>query len=208
MENNYKVSMPLVEELQEIDKNLNDLENAYDELVKVRERELEKKGRYSLEAFQTTKLINKDIEDMEKVIANAYEERSRIVEECHDKYLKEVTQEFNSKDNALVSEVREQLEEKSFQEVMSFLGSKAQTYLKKQKELSNSYTVALDNLAKLFSFERDRAVVLKRNVPSGANTSVGRLLSNVSRKTKKYLDELIYHYDGREAEEFRIKLGE
>lgn len=205
MENNYKVSTPVVEELQEIDQNLNDLENAYDELVKVREQELEKKGRYSLEAFQTTKLMNKDIEDMEKVIAEAYAERSRIVDECCNKYLKEVTQEFNSKDNALASEVREQLEDKSFQEVMSFLGSKAQTYLKKQKELSNSYNETLDNLGKLFSFERDRVTELKRNIPSGVNTSVGWLLNNASNKTKKYLNELIYFSDGRETKEFSIK---
>lgn len=204
MENNYKVSTPLVEELQEIDQNLNDLEKAYDELVKVREQELEKKGRYSLEAFQTTKLMNKDIEDMEKVIAEAYAERSRIVEECCNKYIKEVTQEFNSKDSALASEVREQLEEKSFQEVMTFLGSKAQTYLKKQNELSNSCAVALDNLGKLFSFEKDRATELKRNISSGFNTSVGRLLSNASNETKTYLNELI-RIDGKEIKEFSIK---
>ncbi|MBO0479299.1 hypothetical protein JZO72_06625 [Vagococcus fluvialis] len=204
MENNYKVSTPVVEELQGIDQNLNDLENAYDELVKVREQELEKKGRYSLEAFQTTKLMKKDIEDMEKVIAEAYAERSRIVEECCNKYLKEVTQEFNSKDSALASEVREQLEEKSFQEVMTFLGSKAQTYLKKQKELSNSFYETLDNLGKLFSFERDRATELKRNISSGFRTSVGWLLNNASNETKNYLDELI-RLDGKEIKEFSIK---
>lgn len=204
MENNYKVSTPVVEELQEIDQNLNDLENAYDELVKVREQELEKKGRYSLEAFQTTKLMNKDIEDMEKVIAEAYAERSRIVEGCCNKYIKEVTQEFNSKDNALASEVREQLEEKSFQEVMTFLGSKAQTYLKKQNELSYSYSETLDNLGKLFSFEKDRVTGLQRNISSGYNTTVGGLLSNASNKTKNYLDELI-RLNGRETKEFSIK---
>lgn len=204
MENNYKVSTPVVEELQGIDQNLNDLENAYDELVKVREQELEKKGRYSLEAFQTTKLMNKDIEDMEKVIAEAYAERSRIVEECCNKYIKEVTQEFNSKDNALASEVREQLEEKSFQEVMTFLGSKAQTYLKKQNELSYSFHEALDKLGKLFSFEQGRATELKRNISSGFNTTVGGLLNNASNKTKTHLDELI-RLDGRETKEFSIK---
>lgn len=204
MENNYKVSIPLVEDLQEIDQNLNDLENAYDELVKVREQELEKKGRYSLEAFQTTKLMNKDIEDMEKVIAEAYAERSRIVDECCNKYLKEVTQEFNSKDNALASEVREQLEEKSFQEVMTFLGSKAQTYLKKQNELSYSFHETLDNLGKLFSFEKDRVTGLQRNISSGYNTSVGRLLNNASNKTKTHLDELI-RLNGRETKELSIK---
>lgn len=208
MENNYKVSTPLVEELQEIDQNLNDLENAYDELVKVREQELEKKGRYSLEAFQTTKLMNKDIEDMEKVIANAYAERSRIVEECYDKYLKEIKASFNSKDTALVSEVRDKLEGKSFQEVMTFLGSKAQTYLQQQTELSNSYNVALNSLIKLFSFKGDRATELKRQVaPSGFSTSVGRLLNGVSDKAYRYLEELI-RLGGIENKEFRIKLGE
>lgn len=204
MENKYKVSTPVVEELQGIDQNLNDLENAYDELVKVREQELEKKGRYSLEAFQTTKLMNKDIEDMEKVISNAYEERSRIVEECCNKYLKEIKDSFTSKNAVLSGEVRGRLEGKTFQEVMSFLGSKAQTYLEQQRELSNSYNVALDNLIKLFSLKGNRARDLKRDAPSGFNTSVGRLLNDASDKAKNYLEELI-RLDGKEIKEFRIK---
>lgn len=74
----YTVTTPEVKELKEIDININELEKELDSLVEKRDKKASAKGKYSLETFKANKEANKDIEDLEKVIAEAYQERAEI----------------------------------------------------------------------------------------------------------------------------------
>lgn len=142
----YTVTTPEVKELKEIDININELEKELDSLVEKRDKKASAKGKYSLETFKANKEANKDIEDLEKVIAEAYQERAEITNSIYLNYINQLKNETNRKEAALLSEAKELFDNKGFAEVTALLGTETTRLFQLNDQLIKSHNSSMKQL--------------------------------------------------------------
>ncbi|EAC9647358.1 hypothetical protein B5G71_15550, partial [Listeria monocytogenes] len=142
----YTVTTPEVKELREIDININELEKELDSLVEKRDKKASAKGKYSLETFKANKEANKDIEDLEKVIAEAYQERAEITNSIYLNYINQLKNETNRKEAALLSEAKELFDNKGFAEVTALLGTETTRLFQLNDQLIKSHNSSMKQL--------------------------------------------------------------
>lgn len=202
MSNEYKVTTPVVEELKEIDANLNELEAELDSLMATRDKKLAAKGKYTLESFKANKSVNKDIEDLEKVIALAYQERKEIADSIFSRYTQGLLKETREKKAALTNEAKEIFEGKTFPEVAASLGTDFHRLLDCHSKLYDSHNVAMNKLLDVLGAEVSPNA--RGNLVSNSNfDGVRSYLYSVKRAVDSWLDEEL-RVSGRLDHDFRI----
>lgn len=204
----YTVTTPEVKELKEIDININELEKELDSLVEKREKNASAKGKYSLETFKANKEANKDIEDLEKVIAEAYQERAEIADSIYLNYINQLRNETNRKEAALLSEAKELFDNKGFAEVTALLGTETTRLLQLSGQLIKSHNSSMKQLVDVLGIKNKNILDnVKREYYKGGcgySSALGSYFHDVKRLVSNYLDEII-RLNGMPNNKFEIK---
>ncbi|MDV7874553.1 hypothetical protein [Enterococcus gallinarum] len=204
----YTVTTPEVKELKEIDININELEKELDSLVEKREKNASAKGKYSLETFKANKEANKDIEDLEKVIAEAYQERAEITNSIYLNYINQLKNETNRKEAALLSEAKELFDNKGFAEVTALLGTETTRLFQLNDQLIKSHNSSMKQLVDVLGIKNKNILDnVKREYYKGGwgyASVVGSYFHDVKRSVSDYLDEII-RLNGMPNNKFEIK---
>ncbi|MGQ4243086.1 hypothetical protein ACUD7I_05795 [Enterococcus casseliflavus] len=204
----YTVTTPEVKELKEIDININELEKELDSLVEKRDKKASAKGKYSLETFKANKEANKDIEDLEKVIAEAYQERAEITNSIYLNYINQLKNETNRKEAALLSEAKELFDNKGFAEVTALLGTETTRLFQLNDQLIKSHNSSMKQLIDVLGIKNKNILDnVQREYYKGGwgYTSVlGSYFHDVKRSVSNYLDEII-RLNGMPNNKFEIK---
>jgi len=204
----YTVTTPEVKELKEIDININELEKELDSLVEKRDKKASAKGKYSLETFKANKEANKDIEDLEKVIAEAYQERGEITNSIYLNYINQLKNETNRKEAALLSEAKELFDNKGFAEVTALLGTETTRLLQLNDQLIKSHNSSMKQLVDVLGIKNKNILDnVKREYYKGGwgyASVVGSYFHDVKRSVSDYLDEII-RLNGMPNNKFEIK---
>ena len=204
----YTVTTPEVKELKEIDININELEKELDSLVEKRDKKASAKGKYSLETFKANKEANKDIEDLEKVIAEAYQERAEIADSIYLNYINQLRNETNRKEAALLSEAKELFDNKGFAEVTALLGTETTRLLQLSGQLIKSHNSSMKQLIDVLGIKNKNILErVQREYYKGGygySSALGSYFHNVKRLVSNYLDEII-RLNGMPNNKFEIK---
>lgn len=204
----YTVTTPEVKELKEIDININELEKELDSLVEKREKNASAKGKYSLETFKANKEANKDIEDLEKVIAEAYQERAEIADSIYLNYINQLRNETNLKEAALLSETKELFDNKGFAEVTALLGTETTRLLQLSGQLIKSHNSSMKQLIDVLGIKNKNILErVQREYYKGGygySSALGSYFHDVKRLVSNYLDEII-RLNGMPNNKFEIK---
>lgn len=204
----YTVTTPEVKELKEIDININELEKELDSLVEKRDKKASAKGKYSLETFKANKEANKDIEDLEKVIAEAYQERAEITNSIYLNYINQLKNETNRKEAALLSEAKELFDNKGFAEVTALLGTETTRLLQLNGQLIKSHNSSMKQLVDVLGIKNKNILDnVKREYYKGGwgyASVLGSYFHDVKRSVSNYLDEII-RLNGTANNKFEIK---
>lgn len=204
----YTVTTPEVKELKEIDININELEKELDSLVEKRDKKASAKGKYSLETFKANKEANKDIEDLEKVIAEAYQERAEITNSIYLNYINQLKNETNRKEAALLSEAKELFDNKGFAEVTALLGTETTRLLQLNDQLIKSHNSSMKQLVDVLGIKNKNILDnVKREYYKGGwgyASVLGSYFHDVKRSVSDYLDEII-RLNGMPNNKFEIK---
>ncbi|MDT2961997.1 MULTISPECIES: hypothetical protein [Enterococcus] len=204
----YTVTTPEVKELKEIDININELEKELDSLVEKREKNASAKGKYSLETFKANKEANKDIEDLEKVIAEAYQERAEITNSIYLNYINQLKNETNRKEAALLSEAKELFDNKGFAEVTALLGTETTRLLQLNDQLIKSHNSSMKQLIDVLGIKNKNILErVQREYYKGGwgyASVLGSYFHDVKRSVSDYLDEII-RLNGMLNNKFEIK---
>ena len=191
----YTVTTPEVKELKEIDININELEKELDTLVEKREKNASAKGKYSLETFKANKEANKDIEDLEKVIAEAYQERAEITNSIYLNYINQLKNETNRKEAALLSEAKELFDNKGFAEVTALLGTETTRLFQLNDQLIKSHNSSMKQLIDVLGIKNKNILDnVQREYYKGGwgyTSRLGSYFHDVKRSVSDYLDEII-----------------
>jgi len=204
----YTVTTPEVKELKEIDININELEKELDSLVEKRDKKASAKGKYSLETFKANKEANKDIEDLEKVIAEAYQERAEITNSIYLNYINQLKNETNRKEAALLSEAKELFENKGFAEVTALLGTETTRLFQLNDQLIKSHNSSMKQLIDVLGIKNKNILErVQREYYKGGwgyASVLGSYFHDVKRSVSDYLDEII-RLNGMPNNKFEIK---
>lgn len=204
----YTVTTPEVKELKEIDININELEKELDSLVEKREKNASAKGKYSLETFKANKEANKDIEDLEKVIAEAYQERAEITNSIYLNYINQLKNETNRKEAALLSEAKELFDNKGFAEVTALLGTETTRLFQLNDQLIKSHNSSMKQLIDVLGIKNKNILDnVQREYYKGGwgyASVLGSYFHDVKRSVSDYLDEII-RLNGMLNNKFEIK---
>lgn len=204
----YTVTTPEVKELKEIDININELEKELDSLVEKRDKKASAKGKYSLETFKANKEANKDIEDLEKVIAEAYQERGEITNSIYLNYINQLKNETNRKEAALLSEAKELFDNKGFAEVTALLGTETTRLFQLNDQLIKSHNSSMKQLIDVLGIKNKNILErVQREYYKGGygySSALGSYFHNVKRLVSNYLDEII-RLNGMPNNKFEIK---
>lgn len=204
----YTVTTPEVKELKEIDININELEKELDSLVEKRDKKASAKGKYSLETFKANKEANKDIEDLEKVIAEAYQERAEIADSIYLNYINQLRNETNRKEAALLSEAKELFDNKGFAEVTALLGTETTRLLQLSGQLIKSHNSSMKQLIDVLGIKNKNILErVQREYYKGGwgyASVLGSYFHNVKRSVSNYLDEII-RLNGTANNKFEMK---
>ncbi|WP_262118864.1 hypothetical protein [Enterococcus casseliflavus] len=204
----YTVTTPEVKELKEIDININELEKELDSLVEKREKNASAKGKYSLETFKANKEANKDIEDLEKVIAEAYQERAEITNSIYLNYINQLKNETNRKEAALLSEAKELFDNKGFAEVTALLGTETTRLFQLNDQLIKSHNSSMKQLIDVLGIKNKNILDnVQREYYKGGwgyTSRLGSYFHDVKRSVSDYLDEII-RLNGAANNKFEIK---
>ena len=204
----YTVTTPEVKELKEIDININELEKELDSLVEKREKNASAKGKYSLETFKANKEANKDIEDLEKVIAEAYQERAEITNSIYLNYINQLKNETNRKEAALLSEAKELFDNKGFAEVTALLGTETTRLFQLNDQLIKSHNSSMKQLIDVLGIKNKNILDnVQRDYYKGGwgyTSRLGSYFHDVKRSVSNYLDEII-RLNGMPNNKFEIK---
>ncbi|MEQ7027050.1 hypothetical protein [Enterococcus gallinarum] len=204
----YTVTTPEVKELKEIDININELEKELDSLVEKRDKKASAKGKYSLETFKANKEANKDIEDLEKVIAEAYQERAEITNSIYLNYINQLKNETNRKEAALLSEAKELFDNKGFAEVTALLGTETTRLLQLNDQLIKSHNSSMKQLIDVLGIKNKNILErVQREYYKGGwgyASVLGSYFHDVKRSVSDYLDEII-RLNGMPNNKFEIK---
>lgn len=204
----YTVTTPEVKELKEIDININELEKELDSLVEKRDKKASAKGKYSLETFKANKEANKDIEDLEKVIAEAYQERAEIANSIYLNYINQLRNETNRKEAALLSEAKELFDNKGFAEVTALLGTETTRLLQLSGQLIKSHNSSMKQLIDVLGIKNKNILDnVQREYYKGGwgySSALGSYFHDVKRLVSNYLDEII-RLNGMPNNKFEIK---
>ncbi|MGF1999397.1 hypothetical protein ACQUFO_16305 [Enterococcus casseliflavus] len=204
----YTVTTPEVKELKEIDININELEKELDSLVEKREKNASAKGKYSLETFKANKEANKDIEDLEKVIAEAYQERAEITNSIYLNYINQLKNETNRKEAALLSEAKELFDNKGFAEVTALLGTETTRLFQLNDQLIKSHNSSMKQLIDVLGIKNKNILDnVQREYYKGGwgyTSRLGSYFHDVKRSVSNYLDEVI-RLNGMPDNKFEIK---
>lgn len=204
----YTVTTPEVKELKEIDININELEKELDSLVEKRDKKASAKGKYSLETFKANKEANKDIEDLEKVIAEAYQERAEIADSIYLNYINQLRNETNRKEAALLSEAKELFHNKGFAEVTALLGTETTRLLQLSGQLIKSHNSSMKQLIDVLGIKNKNILErVQREYYKGGwgyASVLGSYFHDVKRSVSNYLDEII-RLNGMPDNKFEIK---
>lgn len=204
----YTVTTPEVKELKEIDININELEKELDSLVEKRDKKASAKGKYSLETFKANKEANKDIEDIEKVIAEAYQERAEIANSIYLNYINQLRNETNQKEAALLSETKELFDNKGFAEVTALLGTETTRLLQLNGQLIKSHNSSMKQLVDVLGIKNKNILErVQREYYKGGwgyASVLGSYFHDVKRSVSNYLDEII-RLNGMPDNKFEIK---
>ncbi|MDV7786493.1 hypothetical protein [Enterococcus gallinarum] len=204
----YTVTTPEVKELKEIDININELEKELDSLVEKRDKKASAKGKYSLETFKANKEANKDIEDLEKVIAEAYQERAEITNSIYLNYINQLKNETNRKEAALLSEAKELFDNKGFAEVTALLGTETTRLFQLNDQLIKSHNSSMKQLIDVLGIKNKNILDnVQREYYKGGwgyTSRLGSYFHDVKRSVSNYLDEII-RLNGTANNKFEIK---
>lgn len=204
----YTVTTPEVKELKEIDININELEKELDSLVEKRDKKASAKGKYSLETFKANKEANKDIEDLEKVIAEAYQERAEITNSIYLNYINQLKNETNRKEAALLSEAKELFDNKGFAEVTALLGTETTRLFQLNDQLIKSHNSSMKQLIDVLGIKNKNILErVQREYYKGGwgyASVLGSYFHDVKRSVSDYLDEII-RLNGTANNKFEIK---
>lgn len=204
----YTVTTPEVKELKEIDININELEKELDSLVEKRDRKASAKGKYSLETFKANKEANKDIEDLEKVISEAYQERAEITNSIYLNYINQLKNETNRKEAALLSEAKELFDNKGFAEVTALLGTETTRLFQLNDQLIKSHNSSMKQLIDVLGIKNKNILErVQREYYKGGwgyASVLGSYFHDVKRSVSDYLDEII-RLNGMLNNKFEIK---
>ncbi|MFQ9654753.1 MAG: hypothetical protein ACLRY2_03990 [Enterococcus sp.] len=204
----YTVTTPEVKELKEIDININELEKELDSLVEKRDKKASAKGKYSLETFKANKEANKDIEDLEKVIAEAYQERGEITNSIYLNYINQLKNETNRKEAALLSEAKELFDNKGFAEVTALLGTETTRLFQLNDQLIKSHNSSMKQLIDVLGIKNKNILErVQREYYKGGwgyASVLGSYFHDVKRSVSNYLDEII-RLNGMPDNKFEIK---
>ncbi|MFB8708054.1 hypothetical protein ACFC67_08130 [Enterococcus gallinarum] len=204
----YTVTTPEVKELKEIDININELEKELDSLVEKRDKKASAKGKYSLETFKANKEANKDIEDLEKVIAEAYQERAEITNSVYLNYINQLKNETNRKEAALLSEAKELFDNKGFAEVTALLGTETTRLFQLNDQLIKSHNSSMKQLIDVLGIKNKNILErVQREYYKGGwgyASVLGSYFHDVKRSVSNYLDEII-RLNGMPDNKFEIK---
>lgn len=204
----YTVTTPEVKELKEIDININELEKELDSLVEKRDKKASAKGKYSLETFKANKEANKDIEDLEKVIAEAYQERAEITNSIYLNYINQLKNETNRKEAALLSEAKELFDNKGFAEVTALLGTETTRLFQLNDQLIKSHNSSMKQLIDVLGIKNKNILErVQREYYKGGwgyASVLGSYFHDVKRSVSNYLDEVI-RLNGMPDNKFEIK---
>ena len=204
----YTVTTPEVKELKEIDININELEKELDNLVEKRDKKASAKGKYSLETFKANKEANKDIEDLEKVIAEAYQERGEITNSIYLNYINQLKNETNRKEAALLSEAKELFDNKGFAEVTALLGTETTRLFQLNDQLIKSHNSSMKQLIDVLGIKNKNILErVQREYYKGGwgyASVLGSYFHDVKRSVSNYLDEII-RLNGMPDNKFEIK---
>lgn len=204
----YTVTTPEVKELKEIDININELEKELDSLVEKRDKKASAKGKYSLETFKANKEANKDIEDLEKVIAEAYQERAEITNSIYLNYINQLKNETNRKEAALLSEAKELFDNKGFAEVTALLGTETTRLFQLNDQLIKSHNSSMKQLIDVLGIKNKNILErVQREYYKGGwgyASALGSYFHDVKRSVSDYLDEII-RLNGMANNKFEIK---
>lgn len=204
----YTVTTPEVKELKEIDININELEKELDSLVEKRDKKASAKGKYSLETFKANKEANKDIEDLEKVIAEAYQERAEITNSIYLNYINQLKNETNRKEAALLSEAKELFDNKGFAEVTALLGTETTRLFQLNDQLIKSHNSSMKQLIDVLGIKNKNILErVQREYYKGGwgyASVLGSYFHDVKRSVSNYLDEII-RLNGMPNNKFEIK---
>ncbi|EAE9570705.1 hypothetical protein BZH88_15980, partial [Listeria monocytogenes] len=204
----YTVTTPEVKELREIDININELEKELDSLVEKRDKKASAKGKYSLETFKANKEANKDIEDLEKVIAEAYQERAEITNSIYLNYINQLKNETNRKEAALLSEAKELFDNKGFAEVTALLGTETTRLFQLNDQLIKSHNSSMKQLIDVLGIKNKNILDnVQREYYKGGwgyASVLGSYFHDVKRSVSNYLDEII-RLNGTANNKFEIK---
>lgn len=204
----YTVTTPEVKELKEIDININELEKELDSLVEKRDKKASAKGKYSLETFKANKEANKDIEDLEKVIAEAYQERADITNSIYLNYINQLKNETNRKEAALLSEAKELFDNKGFAEVTALLGTETTRLFQLNDQLIKSHNSSMKQLIDVLGIKNKNILDnVQREYYKGGwgyASVLGSYFHDVKRSVSNYLDEII-RLNGMPDNKFEIK---
>lgn len=204
----YTVTTPEVKELKEIDININELEKELDSLVEKRDKKASAKGKYSLETFKANKEANKDIEDLEKVIAEAYQERAEITNSIYLNYINQLRNETNRKEAALLSEAKELFDNKGFAEVTALLGTETTRLFQLNDQLIKSHNSSMKQLIDVLGIKNKNILErVQREYYKGGwgyASVLGSYFHDVKRSVSDYLDEII-RLNGTANNKFEIK---
>lgn len=204
----YTVTTPEVKELKEIDININELEKELDSLVEKRDKKASAKGKYSLETFKANKEANKDIEDLEKVIAEAYQKRAEITNSIYLNYINQLKNETNRKEAALLSEAKELFDNKGFAEVTALLGTETTRLFQLNDQLIKSHNSSMKQLIDVLGIKNKNILDnVKREYYKGGwgyASVLGSYFHDVKRSVSDYLDEII-RLNGMPNNKFEIK---
>lgn len=204
----YTVTTPEVKELKEIDININELEKELDSLVEKRDKKASAKGKYSLETFKANKEANKDIEDLEKVIAEAYQERAEITNSIYLNYINQLKNETNRKEAALLSEAKELFDNKGFAEATALLGTETTRLFQLNDQLIKSHNSSMKQLIDVLGIKNKNILErVQREYYKGGwgyASVLGSYFHDVKRSVSNYLDEII-RLNGMPDNKFEIK---
>ena len=204
----YTVTTPEVKELKEIDININELEKELDSLVEKRDKKASAKGKYSLETFKANKEANKDIEDLEKVIAEAYQERAEITNSIYLNYINQLRNETNRKEASLLSEAKELFDNKGFAEVTALLGTETTRLFQLNDQLIKLHNSSMKQLIDVLGIKNKNILDnVQREYYKGGwgyTSRLGSYFHDVKRSVSNYLDEII-RLNGMPNNKFEIK---
>ncbi|OQO82768.1 hypothetical protein BH748_16410 [Enterococcus casseliflavus] len=188
--------------------NINELEKELDSLVEKRDKKASAKGKYSLETFKANKEANKDIEDLEKVIAEAYQERAEITNSIYLNYINQLKNETNRKEAALLSEAKELFDNKGFAEVTALLGTETTRLFQLNDQLIKSHNSSMKQLIDVLGIKNKNILDnVQREYYKGGwgyTSRLGSYFHDVKRSVSNYLDEVI-RLNGMPDNKFEIK---